>query len=259
MSHLRNPIFHNEEAAREWFEARIWPNGPVCPHCGAFGESITKLTAKGGAKGTKARPGLYQCNHKECREQFTVTVNTVCERSKLPLTKWCLAIYLLNSSKKGMSALQMHRMMGGSYKTAWFLFHRIREAMREGKMPGGLGGANKVVEVDETYVGGKEANKHKSKRLHRGRGPVGKEPVVSLVERDGKVRSFHVADVSAKTLRPILKQQIDKATYIMTDESAFILRRQGSLAATAQSITRLKNMCAAASIIQTRSRIISRS
>src|SRR5271167_3900715 len=126
-SHLNNPIFHDENAAREWFEARIWPDGPFCPHCGST--TVTRLHGKA------HRPGLFQCN--DCREQFTVTVNTVCERSKIPLSKWCMAIYLLNSSKKGMSALQMHRMMGGSYKTAWFMMHRIREAMREGKLPEG--------------------------------------------------------------------------------------------------------------------------
>ena len=100
--------------------------------------------------------GLFQCN--SCREQFTVTVNTVCERSKIPLTKWCMAIYLLNASKKGMTALQMHRMMGGSYKTAWFMMHRIREAMREGTLRP-LGGKGKFVEADETYVGGKAKNR----------------------------------------------------------------------------------------------------
>jgi transposase-like protein len=205
-SHLRNPIFHDEDKAREWFEARVWPNGPFCPHCGEA-QNLTRLHGKGGAKGTKARPGLIQCN--SCREQFTVTVNTVCERSKLPLTKWCLAIYLLNSSKKGMSALQMHRMMGGSYKTAWFLFHRIREAMREGKMPGGLGGANKVVEVDETYVGGKAANR-------KNHIPP-KAALLSLVERDGKVRSFRVPNVSANTLRPIIVTNINRASFLMTD------------------------------------------
>src|SRR5260370_25812301 len=189
--HLNNPIFHDEEKSREWFEARVWPDGPFCAHCGSF--SVTLMHGNGGAKGTKHRPGCYQCN--SCREQFTVTVNTVCERSKIPLTRWCLAIYLLNSSKKGMSALQMHRMMGGSYKTAWFMCHRIREAMREGKMPGGLGVKNKVVEIDETYVGGKEANKHAWKRRTDGaRGPVDKAPVLALVERDGSVRSFHVAN-----------------------------------------------------------------
>ena len=128
-SHRDNPIFHDEDAARAWFEARIWPNGPFCPHCGEV-ERVTRL------QGKAHRPGVFQCN--SCREQFTVTVNTVCERSKIPLSKWCLAIYLLNSSKKGMSALQMQRIMGGSYKTAWFMMHRIREGMREGKMPGGL-------------------------------------------------------------------------------------------------------------------------
>lgn len=140
-SNLSNPIFHDEAAARAWFEARIWPNGPFCPHCGEA-ENLTRLHGKGGAKGTKGRPGLIQCN--SCREQFTVTVNTVCERSKIPLTKWCMAIYLINASKKGMSALQMHRMMGGSYKTAWFMMHRIREAMRDGKL-GPLGGEGKFV------------------------------------------------------------------------------------------------------------------
>jgi transposase-like protein len=215
-NNLRNPIFHDEEAARAWFEARIWPNGPFCPHCGET-VNLTRLHAKGGEKGTKGRPGLIQCN--SCREQFTVTVNTVAERSKLPLTKWCLAIYLLNSSKKGMSALQMHRIMGGSYKTAWFLFHRIREAMREGKLPEGLGGANKVVEMDETYVGGKEANKHKWKRQPGRQGGKGKAPVLSLVERDGSVRSFHVANVTAKTLRPLIVSHVNRASYIMTDDS----------------------------------------
>jgi hypothetical protein len=122
-----------------------------------------------------------------------------------------MAIYLLNSSKKGMSALQMHRMMGGSYKTAWFMMHRIREAMREGKLPGGLGGQNKVVEADETFVGGKARNR-KNK-------VPSKAAVLSLVERDGSVRSFRVPNVSAQTLRPVIVANVSRASYLMTDES----------------------------------------
>jgi ISXO2-like transposase domain len=118
-----------------------------------------------------------------------------------------------------MSALQIHRMLGGSYKTAWFMCHRIREAMREGTMPNGLGGQNKVVEIDETYVGGKESNKHAHKRQNKGRGPVGKAPLIALVERDGSVRSFHVPHVSATTLRPIIVTQVNRASYIMTDDA----------------------------------------
>ena len=200
-SHLSNRIFHDETAAREWFEARIWPDGPFCSHCGST--TVTRL------RGKAHRAGLFQCN--DCREQFTVTVNTVCERSKIPLSKWCLAIYLLNSSKKGMSALQMHRMMGGSYKTAWFMMHRIREAMREGKQPGGLGGKNKVVEADETYVGGKSANR-------KNKVPP-KAIVLALVERDGSVRSFRVPNVSAQSLRPVIVANVSRATYLMTDEA----------------------------------------
>jgi transposase-like protein len=200
-SHLDNSIFHNEEAAREWFEARIWPNGPFCPHCGST--LVTRLHGKA------HRPGLFQCN--DCREQFTVTVNTVCERSKIPLSKWCMAIYLLNSSKKGMSALQMHRMMGGSYKTAWFMMHRIREAMRESKL-GPLGGEGKFVEADETFTGGKAKN-----RAYKA--PPPKEPVLALVERGGKVRSYHVPEVTATTLKPIIVDAIAKDTHFRTDES----------------------------------------
>jgi len=201
-SHLQNPIFQHETKAREWLEARIWPNGPFCPHCGEL-ERVTRLHGKA------HRPGLFQCN--SCREQFTVTVNTVCERSKIPLTKWLLAIYLLNSSKKGMSALQMHRMMGGSYKTAWFMMRRIREAMREGKL-GPLGGKGKFVEADETYVGGKAKNR-------AFKAPPKKEAVMALVERGGKVASVHVPNVTAKTLRPIIVSIVDRKSHLRTDES----------------------------------------
>jgi transposase-like protein len=206
---LTDPIFQDEEAAREWLEARIWPNGPFCGHCGSF--SATEM------QGTAHRVGLYQCN--DCREQFTVTVGSVAERSHIPLNKWVLAIYLIAASKKGMSAHQMHRMLGISYKSTWFMCHRIREAMREGKLPGGLGGANKVVEADETWVGGKEANKHKSKRTPGRQGGAGKAPVLALVEREGAVRSFHIMHVSAQSLRPIIVTQVSRASYLMTDDA----------------------------------------
>jgi transposase-like protein len=210
MCDFTNKIFHDETAAREWLEARIWANGRTCPHCGVVDASTLM-------HGKSHRPGLYQCN--ACREPFTVTVGTLYERSKIPLHKWLAATHLMMASKKGVSSLQIHRMLGISKKSAWFLMHRIRESLRETK-PEALGGQNKVVEADETYVGGKEKNKHASKRQHKGRGAVGKEAVFSLVERDGKVRSRHVPDVTAKTLREAIVTQVDRKSYMMTDEAA---------------------------------------
>src|ERR1700678_4490163 len=148
MSDLSNPIFHDETKAREWLEARLWANGPICPHCGTV-DGATLM------QGKSHRPGLYQCN--SCREQFTVTVGTLYERSKVPLNKWLAATHLMMASKKGMSALGIGRLLGLSKKTAWFLCHRIRESLRETK-PETFGGQNAVVEVDEMYVGGKETN-----------------------------------------------------------------------------------------------------
>lgn len=199
---LESPIFKDETAAREALEACRWPNGPVCPHCGSV-ERIAKVESK------THKPGLYYCN--ACKGQFSVTVGTVFERSHIPLTKWWLATYLLGSSKKGMSSHQLHRMLGVTYKTAWFMSHRIREAMREGKMPGGMGGENKVVEIDETFVGGKAANR--KNKIPK------KTAVLSLVERDGKVRSFRVANVTAQTLRPLIVTHVNRASYIMTDDA----------------------------------------
>jgi len=211
MSDFSNPIFHDETKAREWLEARLWSQGRPCPHCGVVDQSTLM-------KGKSTRPGVYQCN--ACRKPFSVTVGTLYERSHVPLNKWLAATHLMMASKKGMSALEVGRLLGLSKKTAWFLCHRIRESLRETKPEGPLGGENMVVEADETYVGGKEKNKPLSKRQKGMQGGRGKEAVVSLVEREGRVRSHHVANVSAKTLRPILQEQIDKRTHIMTDESS---------------------------------------
>jgi transposase-like protein len=210
MSITDNPIFHDAEAAREWLESLLWPEGPICPHCGLIGAAYA-------LHGKKQRAGLYEC--KGCSQQFTVTVGTVCERSHIPLHKWALAFHLMAASKKGISAHQMHRMLGLTYKSAWFMCHRIREAFVSGKFPARLGGENKVVEADETYIGGKEANKHAWKRTPGRQGGAGKAAVLSLVEREGHVRSRHVASVNAKTLGPVIAKEINKASYIMTDEA----------------------------------------
>jgi transposase-like protein len=210
MSDLSKPIFHNEDKAREWLEARIWPDGPICPHCGVVDQATLM-------RGESHRPGLYQCN--ACREPFSVTVNTLYERSHVPLHKWLAATHLMMASKKGVSALQVGRMLGLSKKTAWFLCHRIRESLRETKIEP-LGGEGKTVEMDESFVGGLEKNKHRSKRKHKGTGGVGKEAVYALVERGGRVQAHHVPAVNAENLGPIIEAQIHGASYVYTDEGA---------------------------------------
>lgn len=202
MTNITAPHFHDETKAREHLEAIRWPDGPTCPHCGSF--NATRL------EGKKHRAGLVQCN--DCREQFTVTVGTVFERSKVPLHKWLLCNHLLCASKKGMSAKQIERMLGVTYKTAWFMCHRIREAMKTDGTDGPLGGPDAVVEADETYVGGKAKNRATRK-------PAPKKAVVALVERDGHVRSFHVANVNAKHLRGLIVTNVDRRSHLMTDES----------------------------------------
>jgi transposase-like protein len=206
---LQNKVFHDEHKARKWLEAHLWADGPVCSRCG----TVNNATA------LDTRPGLYQCNESACRKQFTVMTGTLFERSHIPLNKWLMAAFLICASKKGMSAHQMHRMLGVSYKSTWFMMHRIREAMHEGDSPfSQLGGEGKTVEIDESFVGGLEKNKHRSKRKHKGTGGVGKEAVFALVERGGRVRSHHVPAVNTKTLRPILQAQVDGATFVITDE-----------------------------------------
>jgi transposase-like protein len=204
---LNNKIFQSPEAARAWLEAFLWQGTPACGYCGVVGENSP----------VKGRAAYYQC--KACRKQFTVMVGTLFERSHIPLNKWLMAAFLLCASKKGISAHQVHRMMGITYKSAWFMMHRLREAMRPLKDMSPKGGEGKSFEADETYIGGKERNKHRSKRNKKNIGGAGKEVAFSLVERGGKVRSFHVPDVSAKTLRPILMEQIERGSKLFTDDA----------------------------------------
>ncbi len=206
---LTNPIFSDTDAARKHFEAIRWPNGAHCPFCGQSGT----VKALGGKS---MGPGWYHC--KDCRKKFTAAVGTIYERSHIPMTKWLLATHLMCASKKGISAHQLHRMLGLPYKTAWFMAHRIREGMRELSPSDPLGGDGKTVEVDETYVGGKEKNKHRSKRAHPQGGSGGKEIVFALVEREGRVRSHHIPSVTAKTLRPIMEAQINAASAVYSDD-----------------------------------------
>jgi transposase-like protein len=216
---LQNPIFQNLDKAREALEAVRWPDGPICPHCGNHDQDrIAKI------EGTKQshRPGLYYCV--ECKGQFTVTVGTVFERSKIPLTKWWLAVHLLGSSKKGMSSHQLHRMLGVTYKTAWFMGHRIREAMKDMKA-GPIGGEGKIVEADETYFGQRETpnpNRQRKDRFYKPgkkRGPAGKRAVVALVERGGQVRTFHLNHATAENVREVLVRNVSRKSKLHTDES----------------------------------------
>src|SRR6202048_3382434 len=197
---FQEPMFQDENKARETLEAIRWPDGPICPHCGNADQD---KIAKG--EGKAHRPGLYYCA--ACNGQFTVTIGTVMERSKIPLSKWLFAMHLMGASKKGISALQLQRMLGVTYKTAWFLCHRIREAMTA-TTNGPLGGSGKIVEAEESYFGGKEANKHVGKRNKKNLGGMGKRIVLALTERVGESRSFRIATISGETLRPILDSEI---------------------------------------------------
>lgn len=213
MTNITAPHFTNEDKAREHLEALRWPEGPFCPHCGSV--NAKRLPAQRG-RPSKAHPdgairnGVVQCN--DCRKQYSVTVGTVFESSKIPLHKWLLANHLLCASKKGMSAHQLHRMLGITYKSAWFMFHRIREAMRSDDVTlmGGTGG---MVEVDETYIG-----RRKGEPVRQGGGH--KMKVLALVDREsGKVRSFTDPKLTAKEIHPIMLANIAKEARLMTDEA----------------------------------------
>jgi transposase-like protein len=205
-SKLNLPQLQDEAAARKALEAIRWPDGPVCSHCGSIGRAYTN----------KSVPGRYRCAEKECRKDFTVTTGTVMERSHIPLHKWLQAYYLLCSSKKGMSSKQVERTLGVTYKTAWFLTHRIREAMREGGLvpTPPMGGKGKIVEVDETFIGRLEGQPKK----RRSGTTTYKNTVLALVERGGPVRTFHVAGTTVGELVPIIRANVSHETRLMTDE-----------------------------------------
>jgi transposase-like protein len=212
---LTDPIFHDEEAARAHLETIRWPHGPFCPHCGSV-ENITRL------QGESHRLGLHQCN--ACRGHFTVTNGSVMERSHIPLAKWVLGFHLMAASKKGVSAHQLHRMIHVTYKTAWFMAHRIREAMRD-EAPAPLGGTGKIVEADEAYHGKRETPVTLSrgrvrKPTKRGKGGgAEKRPIVALVERAGEVRAVHMNHVTAKNLRDFMVRNASRQSRLHTDES----------------------------------------
>jgi len=217
MTNFTAPMFSNDESARAHLEAIRWANGVYCPHCGNTDQSsLHKL------EGKSHRPGLYQCN--ACRQHFTVTVGSVMERSKVPLHKWVFAFHLMAASKKGMSAHQLHRMLGVTYKTAWFMEHRIREAMTENVASSGpIGGEGKTVEADETYIGKKDDQSPSPQRkgrpyLKRKPGNI-KRTVVALVERGGHVRSFHVESATKESVKTILFTNADRKSTLYTDDS----------------------------------------
>lgn len=213
---LSQPIFHNEDAAFAYVEAMLWPNGPVCPHCAAGAAKIGALKAR--TKPSKKNPegsvrhGLRKCY--ACRKEFTVRVGSIFEDSHLPLHLWMQAIHLLGSGKKGISTRHIQRLLNCSMKTAWFLTHRIREIMKptDQSLPP-LGGSGVTLEADETYVGAKAGRKLRRK-------PVEKQIVLSLVERDGQARSFHVPDVRASTIGRVLSNNTRRQSTLMTDEAS---------------------------------------
>jgi transposase-like protein len=206
------PHFQNDDAARAMIEATRWPEGPVCSHCGVINHAYP----------VTGRAGLYRCAEAACRKDFTVTTGTVMERSKIPLHKWMMAFYLMCASKKGVSAHQLHRALGLTYQSAWFMCHRIREAMRDGGFSP-LGGEGKIVEADETYYGKPEvfsASPHRRGLPYiKGNKRRNSRPIVSLVERGGNVRSFHVPVADQASVTKIVRENIARESRLHTDES----------------------------------------
>lgn len=218
MFNITHEIYQDADKAREHIEAIHWPHGPICPHCrNNHADRITKL------EGKSTRPGVYKC--KDCRKPFSVTVGTVFERSHIPLNKWVLASHLMASSKKGMSAHQLHRMLGVTYKSAWFMAHRIREAMKEDVTSAGpMGGEGKTVEADETYIGQRETPRKLSPQRNgrpylKSGGGANKRIVVGLVERGGKARMFHLNNATKETVRDVLVRNADRKSILYTDSS----------------------------------------
>lgn len=195
----------SEEKARELIEQLRWPNGPVCPHCRST--AVYRLSGKEESE-NPGRSGLLKCG--KCRKQFTVTVGTIFENSHIPLNKWLMSIYLICSSKKGISANQLHRLLGITYKSTWFMAHRIRFAMSKQPLADKL---KRIIEADETYVCGRFLGK-------KGRGAGNKTKVFSLIQRDGEARSFQVDDVKGKTLKSIIRNNVVDTAHVMTDEFA---------------------------------------
>jgi transposase-like protein len=208
MCNLTNPTFTDETKAREHLEAIRWPDGPYCPHCGEV-ENVKRL------EGKSHRPGLLYC--RSCRKKFSVTVGTVFERSHIPLHKWLLAAHLMASSKKGISAHQLHRMLDITYKSAWFMAHRLREAAVD-DTPTGMGGDGGAVEVDETFIGRNENKKDRHRK--DGRGPKFKNAVLTLVDRDSsRSRSVVIKDLTANTIYPIVRANVYREAQLMTDDA----------------------------------------